>query len=54
MIENLNTWHSRDPQLSVNQFTTSIFSMCYYDSVLVIEKRPLEQPSAKITGTPSW
>lgn len=54
MIDNLNAWHSRDPHLSINQFTTSVFSMSYYDSVLVIEKKPIEYPSTKITGTPSW
>lgn len=54
MIDNLNAWYSRDSQLSINQFTTSVWSMSYYDSVLVIEKRPKEQPFDKITGTPSW
>lgn len=54
MIDNLNAWHSRDPHLSINQFTTSVFSMSYYDSVLVIEKKPIEYPSTQITGTLSW
>ncbi|MCM3541135.1 class I SAM-dependent methyltransferase [Priestia endophytica] len=54
LIDNLNAWYSRDPQLSVNQFTTSTWSMSYYDSVLVIEKRPREQSHARITGNPSW
>ncbi|MGZ9817477.1 class I SAM-dependent methyltransferase [Peribacillus simplex] len=54
LIDNLNAWYSRDSQLVVNQFTTSAWSMSYYDSVLVIEKRPKDQPHARITGSPSW
>ncbi|MFJ7744708.1 hypothetical protein [Peribacillus sp. NPDC097295] len=54
MIDDLNAWYSREPQFSVNEFTTSVWSISYYDSILVIEKRPKEQPSSKMTGTPSW
>ncbi|WP_078394697.1 class I SAM-dependent methyltransferase [Shouchella patagoniensis] len=54
LIDNLHAWYSRDPQLEVNPFTTSTWSMSYYDSVLVIEKRPKTQPHHRMTGTPSW
>lgn len=53
LIDNVNAWYSSDPQLSVNQFTRSTWSMSYYDSVLVIEKRPKNPPEAKSTGTRS-
>ncbi len=49
LIDTLNAWLSND-QLPVNPFTTTTWSMSYYDSVLVIEKRPKEQPSVKKTG----
>jgi hypothetical protein len=44
-IDHLNAWHSREPEnLFVTEFTESTYSMHYYDSVLVIEKRPLAPP----------
>lgn len=54
IIDSLHAWYSREPQLSIDSFTTSIWSMNYYESVLAIEKRFKEQPSSKSTGTPSW
>ncbi|KOP82303.1 class I SAM-dependent methyltransferase [Cytobacillus solani] len=53
LIDSLNASFSRDPQLSVNSFTTTTWSMSYYDSVLVIEKKPKEQLINKTTGTQS-
>lgn len=47
LIDQLNAWYSRDAQLGVNSFTTSTWSMSFYDSVLVIEKRPKEAPHAE-------
>jgi hypothetical protein len=53
-IDKLNGWHSRDPGLGVDGFTTSAWSMSYYDSVLVIEKRPREMPQAREIGNRSF
>lgn len=54
IIDTLNAWHSRDPRLAVNGFTESIWSINYYDSVMVIEKKPRVKPSTRMTGYPSW
>jgi SAM-dependent methyltransferase len=35
-------------------FTRAVHGMHFYDSVLVIEKRPIVPPSHQTTGTPSW
>ena len=44
-IDYINAWHSHAPlQLRVSDFTKSVHSLHYYDSVLVIEKRPMEKP----------
>ncbi len=51
-IDFLNAWHSRQSALIVSDFTTSAHSMHYYDSVLVIEKRPMEKPYHLQTGVP--
>ncbi len=54
MIDQLNAWYSPDERLRVNDFTRSAFSMHYYDSILVIEKRPISQPVARMKGKPSF
>jgi hypothetical protein len=44
-IDYIHAWHSQESgQLSVSDFTRSAHSLHYYDSILVIEKRPMEQP----------
>lgn len=51
-IDLINAWHSIQPnRLAVTEFTKSAHSLHYYDSVLVIEKRKIENPSHSKTGT---
>ncbi len=53
-IDYINAWHSTQrSRLSVTEFTKSVHSLHYYDSVLVIEKRPIEKPFHLMTGTPT-
>jgi len=53
-IDYLHGWHSLEKgQLDVSEFTKSVDSLHYYDSVLVIEKRPIEKPFHLKTGTPA-
>jgi hypothetical protein len=45
LVDQLNSWHSREPdRFQVSDFTRTTYSMHYYNSVLVIEKRPMEPP----------
>jgi len=45
-IDYLNAWHSNQPtRLQVSEFTRSVASMHYYDSVLVLEKKPMTEPT---------
>lgn len=45
-IDRLNAWHFSEPaRLAVSDFTKSVSSLHYYDSVLVLEKRPMVQPT---------
>jgi hypothetical protein len=54
LIDRLNAWHTRTPeQLSVDDFTLQAGSMHFYDSMLVIERRPFEEPRKVRTGQPS-
>ena len=51
-IDYINAWHSvRSDRLSVTDFTRSVHSLHFYNSILVIEKQPIEQPFDLITGT---
>lgn len=54
LIDQLTAWHSPMPPLQVNEFTRNAFSMHYYDSVLVIEKRNMNPPVARMKGVPSF
>jgi hypothetical protein len=52
-IDYLNAWHSIEPDcLSISDFTRTTHSLHFYDSVLVVEKRPIEKPGMIRTGTP--
>ena len=39
----MNAFHSEEKSLKVNDFTKSVHSIHYYDSVIVIEKRKIEK-----------
>lgn len=53
-IDYLNAWHSvQTKKLSVTDFTKSVHSLHYYDSVVVIEKRPIDRPVHLKTGVPT-
>jgi len=52
-IDRIHAWYSTEPhRLAVSEFTRSAHSLHYYDSVMVIEKRPIEKPYHLQTGTP--
>lgn len=54
-IDGLHAWHSRQPRrLSVSDFTRSVHSVHYYDSVVVIEKRPMLAPTHQRVGTAAF
>lgn len=49
-IDSINAWHSKNKALHVSDFTKSAHSLHYYDSVLVIEKKPVKKPCPRRTG----
>ncbi len=50
-IDLIHAWHSEQPRkLSVTEFTRSAYALHYYDSVLVIEKHPVERPCVLQSG----
>ncbi len=55
LIDQLNAWHAvPNSDLTVNEFTRTAYSLHYYDSVLVIEKRAIQRPTARMKGKPSF
>ena len=52
LIDRLNAFHSQDrSQLAPDDFTSTTDSLHFYDSVLVIEKKPREPPEHVIYGS---
>ena len=55
LIDQLHAWHAvPNSGLAVNEFTRTAFSLHYYDSVLVIEKRAMQPPQVRMKGKPSF
>jgi hypothetical protein len=51
LIDQLNAWHTREAgEFDVDDFTRTAYAMHYYDSVLVIEKRPMQPPKKIAKG----
>ena len=53
-IDSINAFHSEQSSLKVNEFTKSVHSLHFYDSVLVIEKKVMTAPISLKTGKPSF
>lgn len=54
LVDQLNAWHSRQPDFEVDSFTRSTKSVHFYDSVVVFERGRVEQPRAMRTGEASF
>lgn len=52
LIDKLTAWHFN--KLSVDSFTRSVRSICFYDSMVVIEKERMNKPESIKRGTPSF
>ncbi len=55
LIDRLHAWYSTEPdRFSVDDISRSTYALHFYDSVLVVEKRPIEEPRVSMTGKPSY
>ena len=51
-IDQLNAWHSRQhKRFKVTEFTRTVASAHYYDSVLVLEKKAMKDPTRERKGS---
>ena len=54
LVDELNAFHSRQPDFKVVDFTETTRSMHYYDSILVFEKEKITKPWVKRSGVRDW
>ena len=58
LVDGLHGWYAGDPvvdpALKTSDFTRSAHSLHFYDSIVVIEKRPTAPPKALRVGAPSF
>lgn len=55
LVDELNAWHSRDSEsFKVTSFTENAYSMHFYDSIVVVEKRKMIPPYHEMRGIPSF
>lgn len=52
-VDQLNAWHSREARFQVDDFTRSAYGVHFYDSIVVVEKKPMQTPEHKQSGKPS-
>ncbi len=52
-IDKIHAFHAKSKKLPVDDFTRSVHSLHYYDSILVIEKRKMDPPFDVKSGTAS-
>lgn len=50
LTDQLNAWHSKDPDFAVDDFTRTTRSMHFYDSIVVFEKGAVAKPHAERSG----
>ena len=53
-IDYLNAWHSEQFYFRENSLTHAVWSISYYGSIIVIEKRPMEHPKDFKSGKNSF
>ena len=55
LIDRLYEWYATEPPAAgIGAFTRSTYALHFYDSVLVIEKRPITKPTGSKTGVASF
>ena len=49
-IDDLHAWHSLQSSFKINEFTKTIHSLHFYDSILIVEKRAMTPPVSLVSG----
>jgi SAM-dependent methyltransferase len=54
LVDSLYVWYTKDPRLVPRPTTRSTFALHFYDSVVVMEKRPMRPPTVSTTGKSAY
>jgi hypothetical protein len=54
LIDGLHAWYHLPKDAEMDAFSVGTHSIAFYDSVVVIEKRPIGKPLVSMTGKPSF
>jgi cephalosporin hydroxylase len=54
LIDGLHAWYHMPRDSDIDAFALGTYSITFYDSIVVIEKRPLAPPRVSVTGKPSY
>jgi SAM-dependent methyltransferase len=54
LIDALHGWYFMPQDKELDVHTAGTFGVSFYDSIVVIEKRPIEPPRVSVTGKPSF
>ena len=54
LIDRLNAWYHMPRDSEIDAFALGTYSITFYDSIVVIEKRPIDVPRVSQTGKPSY
>jgi hypothetical protein len=54
LVDGLHAWYHLPPEAEMDDFSLGTYSISFYDSIVVIEKRPMAPPRVSQTGSPSF
>ncbi len=54
LIDRLHAWVTTQPGQALDQIAFTTFALHFYESVVVLEKRPIDPPQRSQTGQPSF
>jgi len=54
LVDGLHAWYHRPRDSDIDAFALGTYSINFYDSIVVIEKRPIDVPRVSQTGKPSY
>ena len=54
LVDGLHAWHHLPPAVALDAFALGTYSITFYESIVVIERRPIDVPRVSKTGKPSF
>ena len=54
LVDGLHAWYHMPRDSDIDAFALGTYSITFYDSIVVVEKRPIDVPRVSQTGKPSY